>query len=53
MLAIMGLKRVDQLNKHRIMFIDKDAKVYDNMDDVFKRKLKIGRDLGDDYHEHG
>ncbi|WP_419767155.1 glutamate synthase-related protein [Arcobacter sp.] len=53
MLAIMGLKNVGQLNKHRIMFIDKDAKVYDNMDDVFKRKLKIGRDLEDEYHEHG
>ena len=51
MLAIMGLKNINQLNKHRIMFVDKDAKVYDNMDDVFKRKLKIGRDLEDEYHE--
>ncbi|WP_428025171.1 glutamate synthase-related protein [Arcobacter sp.] len=53
LLAIMGLKSVEQLNKHRIMFVDKDAKVYDNMDDVFKRKLKIGRDLEDEYHELG
>jgi len=51
MLAIMGLKNVNQLNKHRIMFVDKDSKVYDNIDDVFKRKLKIGKDLEDEYHE--
>ncbi len=51
MLAIMGLKNVNQLNKHRIMFIDKDSRVYDNIDEVFKRKLKIGKDLEDEYHE--
>ena len=51
MLAIMGLKNVNELNKHRLMFIDKDTKVYDNIDDVFKRKLKIGKDMEDEYHE--
>jgi glutamate synthase domain-containing protein 2 len=51
LLAIMGLRSVTELNKHRLMFVDKDAKVYDNIDDVFKRKLKIGRDLEDEYHE--
>ena len=51
MLAIMGLRSVTELNKHRLMFIDGDSKVYDNIDDVFKRKLKIGRDLEDEYHE--
>ena len=51
MLAIMGLKNVNQLNKHRIMFLDKDSRVHDNIDDVFKRRLDIGKDLGDEYHE--
>ena len=51
LLAIMGLKNVSQLDKHRIMFIDKDARVYDNIDEVFRRKLKIGKDLEDEYHE--
>jgi len=53
MLGIMGIKSINDLNKHRLMFVDKDAKVYDNMDDVFKRKLKIGRDMEDEYHELG
>ncbi len=51
MLAIMGLKNISQLNKHRLMFIDKDSKVHDNIDHVFKRRLDIGKDLEDEYHE--
>ena len=51
LLAIMGLKNVNQLNKHRIMFLDKDSRVHDNIDEVFKRRLDIGKDLGDEYHE--
>jgi len=51
MLAIMGLKNINQLNKHRIMFLDKDSRVHDNIDDVFKRRLDIGKDLEDEYHE--
>ena len=51
MLAIMGLKNINQLNKHRIMFLDKDSRVHDNIDYVFKRRLDIGKDLQDDYHE--
>jgi glutamate synthase domain-containing protein 2 len=53
LLAIMGLRSVTELNKHRLMFVDGDSKVYDNIDDVFKRKLKIGRDMEDEYHELG
>ncbi len=51
MLAIMGLKNINQLNKHRIMFLDKDSRVHDNIDHVFKRRLDIGKDLEDEYHE--
>lgn len=51
LLAVMGLKNVNQLNKHRLIFLDKDSKVHDNIDSVFKRRLDIGKDLGDEYHE--
>ncbi|MGB5791545.1 glutamate synthase-related protein [Poseidonibacter sp.] len=51
MLAIMGLKNINQLNKHRILFLDRDSRVHDNMDEVFKRRLDIGKDLGDQFHE--
>jgi glutamate synthase domain-containing protein 2 len=50
-LAIMGLKNISQLNKHRIMFLDKDSRVHDNIDKVFSRRLDIGKDLEDEYHE--
>lgn len=51
MLAIMGLKNIKQLNKHRILFLDKDSRVHDNIDSVFERRLDIGKDLEDEYHE--
>jgi glutamate synthase domain-containing protein 2 len=51
LLAVMGLKNVNQLNKHRIMFLDKDSKVHDNIDNVFKRILDIGKDREDEFHE--
>ncbi len=51
LLAIMGLKNINQLNKHRLLFLDRDSRVHDNIDEVFKRKLDIGKDLQDDYHE--
>lgn len=51
LLAIMGLKNINQLNKHRILFLDKDSRVHDNIDEVFRRRLDIGKDLEDEYHE--
>ena len=51
LLAIMGLKNINQLNKHRLLFLDKDSRVHDNIDEVFKRKLDLGKDLEDEYHE--
>ena len=41
LLSIMGLKNIKQLDKSRLFFIDKDLKVYDNVDEVFKRKLDL------------
>jgi glutamate synthase domain-containing protein 2 len=46
LLAIMGLKNINQLNKHRLLFLDRDSRVHDNIDEVFKRKLDLGKDLG-------
>jgi hypothetical protein len=37
----MGLKNIKQLDKSRLFFIDKDLKVYDNVDEVFQRKLDL------------
>ncbi|BAK74197.1 FMN-binding glutamate synthase family protein [Arcobacter sp. L] len=51
LLAIMGLKNINQLNKHRLLFLDKDSRVHDNIDEVFRRKLNIGKDMEDEYHE--
>jgi len=51
LLAIMGLKNVNQLNKHKLLFVDKDSRVHDNIDEVFKRQLDLGKDMEDDYHE--
>jgi len=46
-LAVMGLKNINELNKHKIMFLDRNSKVHDNMDAVFGRILDIGKDTKD------
>lgn len=51
LLAVMGLKSIKELDRHRIMFLDRNSKVHDNIDDVFGRRLDIGKDLEDEYHE--
>ncbi len=51
LLAVMGLKNIKQLDRHRIMFLDRNSKVHDNIDDVFGRRLDIGKDMEDEYHE--
>lgn len=51
LLAVMGLKNINELNKHKIMFLDRNSKVHDNIDDVFARILDIGKDMEDEYHE--
>ena len=47
LMAVMGLKNINQLTKHKIMFLDRNAKVHDNIDDVFGRILDIGKDTED------
>lgn len=51
LLAVMGIQNVQKLDKHKIMFLDRNSKVHDNIDKVFDRMLDIGKDLEDDYHE--
>ena len=43
LLAIMGLKNINQLNKHRLLFVDKDSRIHDSIDKVFKRQLDLGK----------
>jgi glutamate synthase domain-containing protein 2 len=45
MLAIMGLKSINQLNKNRIIFIDKNSKIHDDIDKVFERRHDIKKDI--------
>ena len=52
LLAVMGLRSVSELNKHKIMFLDRNSKVHDNIDKVFSRMLDIGKDEDDDYHHN-
>lgn len=41
LLAVMGLKNIKELDKHKIMFLDRNSKVHDNIDNVFKRILDL------------
>ncbi len=43
LLAIMGLKNINQLDKNKLLFIDKNSRVHDDIDEVFKRKLDLGK----------
>lgn len=40
-LAVMGLKNVKELSNEHIMFLDRNSRVHDDIDDVFRRKLDI------------
>jgi len=44
LLAVMGLKNINELTKHKIMFLDRNSKVHDNIDSLFERILDIGKD---------
>ena len=47
----MGLKNVNQLDKNKLLFIDKNSRVHDNIDEVFKRKLDLGKNKGEEHNE--
>lgn len=41
LLAIMGAKNIKQVNKNNLFFIDKDSRVYDNVEEVFEKRLDL------------
>ncbi|MDD2896195.1 MAG: FMN-binding glutamate synthase family protein [Aliarcobacter sp.] len=47
LLAIMGLKNIKMLDQHKLLFVDKNSRVHDNLDEVFRRKLDLGKDKGE------
>ncbi len=51
LLAVMGVKDVNDLDKHKLLFLDRNSKVHDNIDKVFDRMLDIGKDTKDKVHE--
>lgn len=44
LLAVMGLEDIKELDKDKLIFLDKDSRVHDNIDKVFERRLDIGKD---------
>jgi glutamate synthase domain-containing protein 2 len=47
LLAIMGLKNIKQLDKSKLFFIDKNSRVHDNIDEVFRKKLDLAKNKGE------
>ena len=47
LLAIMGLKNIKQLNKNKLLFLDKNSRVHDDIDEVFRRQLDLGKNKGE------
>lgn len=47
LLAIMGLKNIKQLDKNKLLFLDKNSRVHDDIDEVFRRKLDLGKNKGE------
>jgi hypothetical protein len=35
----MGLKNVNELDKEKLIFLDKDSIIYDDMESVFERRV--------------
>ncbi|AXX90549.1 FMN-binding glutamate synthase family protein [Arcobacter suis] len=47
LLAIMGLKNIKQLDKNKLLFLDKNSRVHDDIDEVFRRKLDLRKNKGE------
>ncbi|MBU3015771.1 FMN-binding glutamate synthase family protein, partial [Poseidonibacter lekithochrous] len=39
LLAVMGLKNVKDLSKEKLIFLDKDSIIHDDMDELFERRV--------------
>ncbi|QKF67993.1 FMN-binding glutamate synthase family protein [Arcobacter venerupis] len=47
LLAIMGLKNIKMLDQNKLLFLDKDSRVHDDIDEVFRRKLDLAKNKGE------
>lgn len=47
LLAIMGLKNIKQLDKTKLIFLDIDSRVHDDIDSVLERRLNIRTEMED------
>lgn len=43
-LAVMGLKNIKQLDKNKLLFLDKNSKVHDDIDKVFHEILDLNKE---------
>ncbi len=41
LLAVMGLKNIKELDKDKLIFLDIDAKIHDDMDALFERRISL------------
>jgi alpha-N-acetylglucosamine transferase len=39
LLAVMGLKNVKELDKEKLIFLDIDSIIHDDMDELFERRI--------------
>ncbi|WP_121627508.1 FMN-binding glutamate synthase family protein [Poseidonibacter antarcticus] len=46
LLAVMGLKNVKELNKDKLIFLDIDSIIHDDMDELFERRISIKKNKG-------
>jgi glutamate synthase domain-containing protein 2 len=46
LLAVMGLKNVKELDKDKLIFLDIDSIIHDDMDELFERRISIKKNKG-------
>jgi glutamate synthase domain-containing protein 2 len=44
LLAVMGVKNIKELDKNKLIFLDKDSKIHDDMDALFERRIFLKKD---------
>lgn len=46
LLAVMGLKNINELDKDKLIFLDIDSIIHDDMDELFERRISIKQKNG-------
>lgn len=46
LLAVMGLKNVNELDKDKLIFLDIDSIIHDDMDELFERRISMKKNKG-------